>query len=105
MMARLVSVSILADETGNVRRRLRSLYYGRNREERVQLAEEGLLAAEALYQSSEIMRHQPCVLPAVALAIIISTMCGCKRAVFLTEPSLAVLASDESQGGVKQFLI
>ena len=42
------------------------------------------------------MRNQPCVLPAVALAIVIGAVGRCEWTIFLAEPALAVLASDET---------
>ena len=48
------------------------------------------------------MWHQPCILPAIALAVIIGTVGRCKRAIFLAEPAVAVLASYETKLMVKQ---
>ena len=105
MVARLVSVSILSDESGDVRRSLGTFDHRRNDEERIELAEELFLASEAAYESSEIVRHKPCILPSVALAVVICTVCGSKRAVFLAESALAVLTSDEAELMVEEVHI
>ena len=105
MVARLVSVSILSDESGDVRRSLGTFDHRRNDEERIELAEELFLASEAAYESSEIVRHKPCVLPSVALAIVICTVCGSERAVFSAEPAFAILSSDEAELMVEELYV
>ena len=73
-MARLIAVSILTYESGNVRRTFLSLDYGRNYEEGIELGNECILASEAFDESLDIVRHKPGVLPSVALAIVIGPM-------------------------------
>ena len=51
------------------------------------------------------MRDKPCILPSVTLAIIVSTVCGSERAVFLAEHAIAVLSSDEAKFMVKECCV
>ena len=95
-MARFISMGILSYESGYVRRGFRTLDDRWNDEQRVELADKPFLSAEAFDEPLYIVRNQPCILPTVALAVVVGAMSRCERAVFLSEPSFAVLASDES---------
>ena len=98
-------MSILSDESGDVRRCLGTFDHRRNDEERIKLDEELFLASEAAYKSPEIVWHKPCVLPSVALAVVICTVCGSERTVFSAEPAFAVLSSDEAKLMVEEVHI
>ena len=51
------------------------------------------------------MWNEPCVLPSVTLAVVVCAVGRCERAVFRAEPSLAVLASYESEFMVEQVYV
>ena len=75
MMARLVAMSILTNQTRDVWRSIGTHFTG-NDEERVELGHELLFIAEELHESVNIMRHQPGILPCISLGIVIFTMLG-----------------------------
>ena len=74
-MTRLVAMSILTNQTRDVRRSIGTHLTG-NDEERVELGHEFLFIAEELHESVNIMRHQPGILPCISLGIVIFTMLG-----------------------------
>ena len=87
-MARLIAMGILSDESGDVRRRLCPHVAG-DEEERVELGDESFFGAEEFHQSVHIVRHEPGILPCVALGVVVLTVYGAEGIERLAELSVA----------------
>jgi len=67
-------VGVLADKARNVGRSLGALDNGTYREERIELSEHLLAAAETPDEPLDVVRHEPRVLPGVSLAVVVGAV-------------------------------
>ena len=70
MVAGFVAVGVLTDQARNIGRG-GPLEHGADDEQRVEFPGEGFLAAETADQPLDVVRHEPGVLPCVALAVVV----------------------------------
>ncbi len=103
MVARLVAVGILTDESGNVRRGLRALDYGADSEQRVELFEHSFTASETVLKPWDVMRDEPGILPCVALAVVVGTVLR-REWVERRAPSPSAVASSYESGGAIEIM-
>ena len=102
MVAWLIAMGILSDESGDVGRHVLPFQHRRYYEKRIQLDEKLFHAPETCSKSLKVMRHEPCVLPSVAFAVVVCAVGRGERTVVLTKIPFAVLSSDESQRRIKE---
>ena len=100
MVAGLVAVGILSDESADVGRRL-GAQVALDGEELVELAEEGLLAAEEADESVRVVGHEPRVLPGVALGVVVGAVDHLDGVELGPELSVAAQCAHELQLGVE----
>ena len=101
MMARLIAVGILSDESRHVGRHIRSLKGRLNGEEGVEFRHHAFFRAEAGLKPLHIVGNKPCILPGVSLAIVVGPVRGIELIEGFAPVALAVLAAHESRRGVE----
>ena len=104
VVARLVAVGILTDESGNVRRSLRALDYRTHSEERVEFLKHPFLASEAVLKPPDVVGSEPGVLPSVALTIVVRTMLRREWIEWCAPASTTVPSAKKTGAAVKVVL-
>ena len=95
VVARLIAMGILSDESGDIGRCLSSHVAG-DEEERVELGDESFFGAEEFHQSMHIVRHEPGILPCVALGVVVLTVYGAEGVERLAELSVGAQSAHKS---------
>ena len=96
VMAWLIAVGILAYQTGNIHRGRFTFQLGIGREQRIQLADEGVASSHQFHQSVHIVGNEPSPLPCRTFAIVIITVIGSAGVERRTPVALTVQSAHEA---------